>query len=435
MSEQKTVKRTFGLWTTVSIIVGLVVGASIFSLPGQLAAATGPGVWISYVIAGIMVTFTCVVAAQVGGIIQQSGSTTILVKRAFNEKTSVVYTLSYIVAYSINVTFLSISAAAYTQVMLPGVPLTILVLVWVLVPGVVNLSGNKVLSVIQNGTVAFMLIIIALFCMGSFSNINVENFSPMFPVGVFPILASSVTLFFTYAGFFSIADIAGDIKDPGKNIPRGAIIAFFIVLIMYCSMVLALVAYAPYTELGSNTIVFDISSKIFPSWVATGITIGILFAIYTSIVVSIQAISRLCFGMAEESVFPQIFLRVNKSNIPWMGVVIACILAIIGYSLSSSLVQIANVIVSLLLFIYIIVAIASMRIKELFPDEYNASDFKLKNKAYYFWPIGLIAVSLLYAATMFKSDLFALGVGAISVFIFWIVSPLLIKKKNKNISS
>ncbi len=59
-------RQKMGFFSTVGFIVGYVVGISIFSLVGPLAFTTGPGLWVSYLMAGVPALFMCAVSAQLG---------------------------------------------------------------------------------------------------------------------------------------------------------------------------------------------------------------------------------------------------------------------------------------------------------------------------------------------------------------------------------
>jgi len=64
--------RKIGLWGAVFLLIGNIVGASIFILPGQLAGLAGPGVVIAYFIAAVPAIINCLIAAQVGAILPVS---------------------------------------------------------------------------------------------------------------------------------------------------------------------------------------------------------------------------------------------------------------------------------------------------------------------------------------------------------------------------
>ena len=66
--------RKIGLWGAVFLLIGNIVGASIFILPGQLAGLAGPGVVIAYLIAAVPAVINCLIAAQVGAIFPVSAA-------------------------------------------------------------------------------------------------------------------------------------------------------------------------------------------------------------------------------------------------------------------------------------------------------------------------------------------------------------------------
>ena len=66
--------RKIGLWGAVFLLIGNIVGASIFILPGQLAGLAGPGVVIAYFIAAVPAIINCLIAAQVGAILPVSAA-------------------------------------------------------------------------------------------------------------------------------------------------------------------------------------------------------------------------------------------------------------------------------------------------------------------------------------------------------------------------
>jgi len=71
-------KRTVSLSSAACIIVGYVVGATIFILPGSLAATVGPAVFIAYALAGIPAILAGFVMAQIGSALPVSGAIYVL---------------------------------------------------------------------------------------------------------------------------------------------------------------------------------------------------------------------------------------------------------------------------------------------------------------------------------------------------------------------
>ncbi len=70
MSDAKQgLQRNISLFAAICIMTGCVVGASVFIVPGELSASTGPTAWLSYLIGAILISFSCFMFAQVGAIL------------------------------------------------------------------------------------------------------------------------------------------------------------------------------------------------------------------------------------------------------------------------------------------------------------------------------------------------------------------------------
>ena len=77
---QETLSRTINLPAAAFLIIGYVVGATIFILPGSLAAEAGPAIYIAYLIAAIPAVFACFVMAIIGSAIPASGSLYLIIR-------------------------------------------------------------------------------------------------------------------------------------------------------------------------------------------------------------------------------------------------------------------------------------------------------------------------------------------------------------------
>jgi APA family basic amino acid/polyamine antiporter len=67
-------ERSIGLLGASATLIGYVVGASIFILPGELAPSTGPAVFVSYLLASVPALLSCFVTAQIGSVYPVSGA-------------------------------------------------------------------------------------------------------------------------------------------------------------------------------------------------------------------------------------------------------------------------------------------------------------------------------------------------------------------------
>ena len=83
--------RTISLPSAAFIIIGYVVGATIFILPGSLAADTGPAVFIAYMLAAIPAIIAGIVMAQIGSALPVSGANFVLIRDALSPYSGFIY--------------------------------------------------------------------------------------------------------------------------------------------------------------------------------------------------------------------------------------------------------------------------------------------------------------------------------------------------------
>ena len=86
---QETLSRTINLPAAAFLIIGYVVGATIFILPGSLAADAGPAIYIAYLMAAVPAVFACFVMAVIGSAIPASGSLYLIIRDMYCRQRSV----------------------------------------------------------------------------------------------------------------------------------------------------------------------------------------------------------------------------------------------------------------------------------------------------------------------------------------------------------
>ena len=436
--EKQNFTPTLGLFSTTSIIVGTVIGASIFVLPGQIAAENGPGVWVAFVVAAILAAFTAVVAAFISGLLPVSGASALFVRKSFGELVSLVYALCYVAALSIGMAAILYVMGFYIQALIPSLSLTVIMLASLVFCCAVNIFGNRTLASLQNITVAGLVAILIIFTVGAFTDFDPANYSVMFPKGLFPVLAASVPLYYAYAGFACIMDIGGEIKDVRKTLPKAMFISVVIVFVLYTGMSLAMTGAVNYTELGVDAPAFLVAQRAISEGFSIVLTVGCILGSYTSLVAMIQMASRLIYISADAKYLPAVFLKQNKRQVPYVSVILITILVFVALMTAQTIMAYAGIIVIISMSFLLLYGIGMLKSKKTFPLESESSKFNLSGFWFYFWPIGLILISIAFVGMTIFSDLKVFGIGVgIVVLIALLCLPLVknAQKKRQNVES
>ena len=83
------------------------------------------------------------------------------------------------------------------------------------------------------------VVVIAVFVTGGLMNANWQNFEPMLPDGVMPIVVGVVATYYAFAGFNNIIELSGEIKNPGRNMMRVVLLALGLIVVLYVGVAVA----------------------------------------------------------------------------------------------------------------------------------------------------------------------------------------------------
>jgi APA family basic amino acid/polyamine antiporter len=338
-----------GLFTITMIVIGGVIGSGIFRKPGIMAAQVGSpelllGVWL---LAGVITLFGALTNAEVAAMIPETGGQYIYYDRMYGPFVAYLYgwsvfaviqtgsiaAVSYVFA-ECAAQFFPLpelrSAAADFRIHLPFIgdvtPLRefgekSLAAALVCLLTTVNYIGVKFGGAVQNiftvaKVTAMLLLALAAFLLPNVGNIaNLTADSPLIrPQGlalIAAIVAAMQGAFWAYDGWNKLTYIAGEMKDPQRNLPRGLILGMLFVTAIYMLMTLAYVYVLPIDAMAKTKLVAaDVAEKCFAGggrWIAVAVMISTLGAANATIL----ATARVYFAMARRNVFPQVLARAH----------------------------------------------------------------------------------------------------------------------------
>lgn len=407
MSDSKGgLKRNLGLFTAICMMTGCIVGASVFIVPGELSFSTGPTAWLSYLIGAVLISFSCFMFAQVGAVLPVAGANYMLCTGTVNGTWGFLYVWSYFLGYSFLFPIMSKTAATYLSVFFPGLSAYIpeVSIIIILVTCVINCLGSNFAAKIQNALVVLLVAVVLIFSAGGIINADFSHFSPMFPNGVKPVILGAISTYYAFAGVNCIIDMSGEIKNPGKNIPRTVFISFAIVVVMYILMCVALVGLLPTNELGVAMPAVTAAETIFPKWFNYIIALAAIAASWSTLNSVIAAMSRVLFVLGKSNILPRKLADSNKKGAPYYAILVLAVVGVLMVLFSATIMQFVNISSFYLLLTALLVAVASLKIKTVFKEEYDAAEYKLKGISYYLWPVLAIISSVVFMILQFVDD-------------------------------
>jgi APA family basic amino acid/polyamine antiporter len=232
--EKKQLQKNLGAAAALSTVVGMVIGGGVFFKPQAVYEITGggPGLgMIAWVLAGIMTITAGLTAAEVSAAIPKTGGMMVYIEEIYGKKLgfltgwmqSVLFFPATIAALAVMFGQQSAGLLGNESLSMP-IALGIILLISVL-NNISSKAGGMIQTVSTVGKLLpLILIMIFGFIKGEGNNPIVQ---PMVAEGVNPMSIIGqllIAVLFAYDGWINVGAIAGEMKDPGKDLPKAIII-------------------------------------------------------------------------------------------------------------------------------------------------------------------------------------------------------------------
>jgi len=249
-AEKKSLHRSLGAWQLTLLGVGAIIGTGIFVLTAEAAQKAGPGMMVSFVIAG----FVCAVAAlcysELSSMIPVSGSAYTYSYAVLGELVAWLVGWALVLEYAVAASAVAVGWSGYFVGLLHnslGLDIPAVLANGPYAGGIVNLpavfvclfvSGLLVIGTRESATfnavlVAVKVVALTAFVILALPVLDVQNFQPFAPQGGSGVVAAAASIFFAYVGFDAVSTAAEETKNPQRNVPIGLIGSLCICTVFY----------------------------------------------------------------------------------------------------------------------------------------------------------------------------------------------------------
>jgi amino acid transporter/nucleotide-binding universal stress UspA family protein len=368
----KELERNLGLYATITVSIGAMVGSGIFVLPGLAAGYAGPAVILAYPLAGLVVLPAALSKAEMATAMPESGGTYLFIDRAMGPLPGTIAGLGAWFTLMFKSAFALVGLGAYLLLFAPFVPTEPLALgLGVLLIGV-NLVGVKQTGRLQAGIVSIVLLALVTFIATGAINVTAQNFNPFFSQGGGGVLYAAGFVFVSYAGVTKIASVAEEVENPGRNIPRAVLGSVLLMMAVYTFVVYVIVGTTPVASIAdSYTPMADAAGQFLGGMGTVVIAVIAVLALFSMANAGILSSSRYPLAMSRDALAPPRFSEISDrfdtpiAAITFTGTVM---LALIAFVPVVSLAKLASAF-QLLVFVFIDVALIAFRESRL--DSYD----------------------------------------------------------------
>lgn len=319
--EVVKLRKQLGLADVFSVAAGAMISSGLFILPALAFSKAGPAVILAYLLAAILVVPSVLSKAELATAMPRAGGTYFFVERSLGSIWGLFSGLAGWFSLALKSAFAVVGMAVLIEVALQStfsMELTDLHLkgIGVLCCAVfmtLNILSVKHTSRLQISLVAALLVILAGFIILGSRSVEAARYRGFTERGWLSVLATAGLVFVSFGGLTKVASIAEEVKQPGRNLPLGMILAWFVVTACYLGVIIVTVGVLNGAELRESYMPISLAASTFMGSAGFVIlALGAIAAFVTTANGGILAASRSPMAMSRDNLLPPFFGLVNK---------------------------------------------------------------------------------------------------------------------------
>jgi APA family basic amino acid/polyamine antiporter len=332
-TTQPTLVRGLSLLDSVLLLVSGIIGSSIFLTAKDIAGPLPQPMLflLVWVIGGVISLFGCVAFAELGSMFPESGGQYVYLREAYGDLVAFLYGwMLFSVANGGTIAALSVAAAAYTGRVFPivsqehvivslfGITLTrahVFGLLLIALLTYVNVAGLRWGALLQNLSTWTKFAAMAAFVVlgfaigkGDWSHFHAHGVG--IGMGLHPAQFLSafgvalIAVYFAYDGWVYITWVAGEVKEPRRNVPLAMVLGVIVVGVIYVAMNMTYLYALPLGEIAQHeTIAHAAAVALFSPRVAVWLSLLIAVSCFSAAATCTLSGARVYLAMAQDGVF------------------------------------------------------------------------------------------------------------------------------------
>ena len=359
--EEHGLKRTLTRLNLITLGIGAIIGAGIFVLTGQAAAAyAGPAVVLSFVVAGIACAFAGSCYAEFASLIPIAGSAYTYAYATLGEFIAWIIGWDLILEYLFGAATVAVGWSGYIVSFFKDIGIVIPASMasaplafdaatgsWTTTGAIINFPAIFIIAVLttllvigikesanfNNIIVIIKVTVILLFIGFGLFYVSTANWVPFIPentgeyghYGISGILRAAGVVFFAYIGFDAVSTAAQEAKNPQKDMPYGILVSLIICTVLYILVGLVMTGIVHFTKLNDPApvavAVNEAGSGLI--WLRFPVKIGAIAGLSSVVLVMLMGQPRVFFSMARDGLLPAAFGKVHpKFKTPYVTTIL-----------------------------------------------------------------------------------------------------------------
>jgi APA family basic amino acid/polyamine antiporter len=315
-------ERDLGLYATVTISMGAMIGSGIFVLPALGLTKAGPAVILAYILAGLVVLPAALSKAEMATAMPESGGTYLYIDRAMGPLAGTVAGIGAWFSLVFKSSFALVGLGAYLLLLVPlsGGLVKVVALGLAALIVVLNVVGTEQSGKAQSIIVTAVVVALAAYALNAGVAVDTARFQGFTDKGVGGVVTAAAFVFVSYAGVTKIASVAEEIENPDRNLPLGILVSMGVMMILYTLVVAAVVGLNDPEILSmsgpdggpSLTPMADGAGQLLGGFGVVVIAVVAILALTSMANAGVLASSRFPLAMSRDSLAPKGLARVSE---------------------------------------------------------------------------------------------------------------------------
>src|SRR3954453_19379523 len=338
----KGLRRQIGVRTAAALVVGEVIAVGIFLTPAGMAKALGSPLWllVVWLTMGVMALCGALCYGELSARYPEAGGGYVYLREAYGPAVAFMFGwMAFLVMDPGLTAALAVGLATYAGYGLKLSPLGIKVVAvaTIIVVALINIRGVRLgagfirtLAFLKLGLLAFVFLWGVGFQLGNWS-----NFTPFVARSVKsdPLIGALagglVGAFFSFAGWWDLGKLAGEVKDPSRTLPKALTLGVLVVTIVYVLPSLVFVYLVPLEQVTSGeTFAAQAGEVLFGRAGGTVFSLIVVVAVLGSLAAVVMSAPRVYFAMARDGLFiPSVAVLHSRYETPARAIALQAVLA------------------------------------------------------------------------------------------------------------
>ena len=323
-SSRDELPRRLGGWSALAVLISVIIGSGIFRAPRGVALATGSvgGVMACWILGGIIALCAALSLAELAAMFPRAGGIYVYLRETYGKLPAFMLGWVDLLALPLSQAAIALVFASYFRTFVDVGELGTRLIAGglIVLVGIVNYKSVRLAGAIQAvGTPAKVLALLGLSAAvfifgkggGAFTDPRPSSILPS--LGGFGIALTSVL--FCYDGWAQFTSLSGEIRDPGKTIPRTLVTGLLLVIVVYLTANAAYLYVLPIADMAASPrVAADALARAVGPAASSIVSALVLISTFGALNSLMMTEPRLFYAMARDGLFFRSLARVHERN-------------------------------------------------------------------------------------------------------------------------